>query len=476
MSICSSSIPLEAVYCLARVMADLPPDGLDPRSLPEPWAGICLVVGGEGAQRRIEALQAQLAVHEIDEAAVAKAICEVELQAPKVNPSPRAGALAKVVEVFQRWLFMPDPGALLVCLAAVVGNRLPGDPIWLLLVAPPGSGKTEILNCVVKLPEAHAVSTLTEASLLSGTGQRDRAQGATGGLLKKIGHYGLLVVKDFGGVLSLNRDTRAGILAAMREIYDGSWTRQVGTDGGQELSWQGKVGLVGGSTPAIDQHHGIMSSLGERFVFYRLPSVDGQQLAYKALAHQGQEQAMREELTQVVSELLAGIPAQQGPISLRPAEKKALVAMATLATKARSPVERDSYTRDIALIPGSEAPTRLVLVLAHLLTGLVAVGVERTEALGLVSKVALDSMPKMRQDVLVALLGASGEQSTSSIAQKLGYPTSTVRRALEDLACYGVVERRSTGHGQSDVWEMSQWTRHTYAEATSVKASLELVA
>ena len=96
------------------------------------------------------------------------------------------------------------------------------------------------------------------------------ADGAKGGLLREIGDRGLLVVKDFGSILSMYRDARAATLAALREIYDGHWTRIVGSDGGRVLHWEGQVGLVGAVTPALDSYHSVMAALGERFLLVRL--------------------------------------------------------------------------------------------------------------------------------------------------------------------------------------------------------------
>ena len=49
--------------------------------------------------------------------------------------------LLDVVLVFQKWLHLPDPSVLYVNLGAVAANQMPGDPIWLMNVGPPGSGK-----------------------------------------------------------------------------------------------------------------------------------------------------------------------------------------------------------------------------------------------------------------------------------------------------------------------------------------------
>jgi hypothetical protein len=335
---------------------------------------------------------------------------------------------------------------------------MPGDPIWLLLIGPPGGGKTEQLQPLCVVPNVHMASTLTEASLLSGTPTRDKAKGASGGLLRSVGSFGILLIKDFTSVLSMNRDSRAAVLAALREVYDGSWTRHVGVDGGRTLHWQGKVGLIGACTSVIDQHHAVVAAMGERFIMYRLPVINEDKLAAMALDHQGKETLMRQQLSAGVSGLFSGLSLAEPP-SLDAPERKRLIALATLACRSRSAVERDGHTREVELIPDPEAPGRLALALSRLLAGVVAIGASREDAWRVVSKVALDSMPALRLRVIRMLVGASGWVDTSTVAKELQYPTQTTRRALEDLTAHGVVNRQSGGPGKSDIWRLASWTR-----------------
>ena len=115
-----------------------------------------------------------------------------------------------------------------------------------------------------------------------GPAKRDRSADATGGLLRKIGPHGLLVIKDFTSILSMNRDTRALVLAALREIYDGHWSRNVGTDGGQTLTWRGRVVVIGAVTTAWDSAYQVVSTMGDRFVLVRLSSGQHRRAAGKA--------------------------------------------------------------------------------------------------------------------------------------------------------------------------------------------------
>jgi hypothetical protein len=142
-----------------------------------------------------------------------------------------------------------------------------------MLIGPPSSGKTELLLSLSSLANVFLTATLTESALLSGTKKEERGAAARGGLLKQIGDFGIIVFKDFTSILSMHRDPRAAVLAALREIYDGRWMRRLGVDGGTELKWEGKVALLAGCTPTIDSHHAVIGSMGERFVFYRLPDL-----------------------------------------------------------------------------------------------------------------------------------------------------------------------------------------------------------
>jgi hypothetical protein len=366
--------------------------------------------------------------------------------------------LATVITTFRKWLYLPDAMPLLATLGTVAANLMKGDPVWLLLVGGASGGKTELLQALRSLPYVHMASTVTEASLLSGTSAKERTREASGGLLRRIGAFGILLCKDFTSVLAMNRDMRAAVLAALREIYDGQWTRHLGVDGGQTLEWRGKLGMIGACTSVIDKHHAVMASMGERFAMFRQPTIDAEKVAAQALRQQGEEGSMREELERAVSTLFNAW-VELPPVPLGEAETARLVALATLAVRARSAVERDGYTREVDLIPEAEAPGRLVLALSRLLAGVSSIGAGRSDAWRVVSKVALDSVPALRLRVIQILAGATDHLDTTTIANRIGYPTQTTRRSLEDLTAHKVVRRGvHRGSGALDKWRLSDWT------------------
>lgn len=375
----------------------------------------------------------------------------------------KAMTVDDVVAVYRRYLHLPDAGSVTVTLAAVAANLIEGDPVWLLLVGPPGGGKTETLNPLAKLPNAHAAATITEAALLSGTPARDKAKGASGGLLREIGEFGLIILKDFTSVLSMHRDARAVTLAALREVYDGSWTRYVGVDGGKKLHWSGKVGLLAGCTPAIDSHHAVMASMGERFLLYRMGEVAADDLADFALSGGGSLRTMREDMAAAATRLFASRPIPREGEKPTPEEKAYLVNLAVLACRCRSAVERDGRTREIDLILDTEAPGRIVRALAQLLAGCKALGVSGERALPLLRKVALDCVPAIRRRCIEVLAGQGGAMTTADVATRIDHPTVSARRALEDLACHKVVKRSGGGQGKEIAWALTEDTERRLA-------------
>jgi hypothetical protein len=375
-------------------------------------------------------------------------------------------ALADTVAVFRRWQHMPDATALYAALGTVAANLLPGEPVWLLLVGSPGSGKSEILQSLRSLTDVYPTATLTEAGLLSASPKRERTDDSTGGMLAKIGSFGILLAKDFGSVLSLHHDSRAQVLAALREVYDGEWNREVGSNGGRSLHWEGKVGLIAGCTEAIDKHSAVMGTMGERFVMLRLPEADAHEQGLKALKHSKRSAEMRAALAEAVATLFES-QADEPPERTK-SEEERLVNLAVLVVRCRSAVERDGYTREVELIPEPEAPARLAIVLSQLLDGLLTLGADPDTAWHVVETTAFDSIPKLRRKAMSVLVTANrSELSTAQVAATLGYPLRTTERTLDDLVAHGIADVNRYGSGKTTTWQISAWAGENYAAATS---------
>jgi hypothetical protein len=373
--------------------------------------------------------------------------------------------LEQLLEIFRKYLYLPDTGAVEVTLGAIAANRLPGDPVWLLLlVGPPSSGKTEILSSLSLLPDIHEVSTIMQAGLLSGSA--GKGAGVTGGLLAEIGRFGVIACKDFTSILSASPDARTTVMAALREIYDGKWIRHLGTSGGRVVAWKGNVGFVGAVTEVIDLHAATIGTMGERFVFYRLPELDDEErleLGHASMGLTGSQDAMRLELAEEVEGFLAGAKLSPELPELSFDNMRRLVLLADLATKRRSSVERSGRDREIELVPQSEALGRLQSELVQLGRGLTWIGVGPERIDELLAKVALDGMSKNGRAIVDYFVGQGRNLVPTSrdIANQLRLPTPATHRALEDIAAHGVVEKFGSSGAHS--WRASEWLMERWA-------------
>ena len=366
--------------------------------------------------------------------------------APKPAPPP-AITLAEAHTVFHRWLGADyDTDALDAELAAVAVEKFNdgSDPVWLLVISGSAAAKTET---VVALDGAGAIVTSAitgEAALLSATPKHDRANDATGGLLRKIGDRGVLVIKDVTSILSMNTDTRAKVLAALREIYDGRWYREVGAEGGKTLEWSGRLVVVGAVTTAWDTHHSVIATMGDRFVLVRIDSTTARMASGRqAIANTGDEKKMRAELAAAAGGVIAGM--NTTPITVTDEETETLLKAADLVTLARTAVVTD-YRGDVIDSHAPELPTRFAKQLTQIVRGGVAIGMDRADALRLAIRCARDSMSPLRL-AIVDHLKDNPVNSTQEIRKAIDKPRLTVDRQLQALHALGVVDCDEVEYG-----------------------------
>ena len=355
-------------------------------------------------------------------------------------------SLERAHQVFRRWLGESfDLVALDAALSAAAVDQLDGDPVWLLIVSGSGNAKTETVSALSGAG-AHVTSTITsEGALLSATSRKDQSKDATGGLLRKIGGHGVLVVKDVTSILSMNRDVRASVLAALREVYDGRWERNVGTDGGRSLTWTGRITVIGAVTTAYDTAHGVIAAMGDRFTLVRVDSHLGRLASGRqALRNVGHEEQMRAELAAAAGGVLASVDPARAALSED--DIAVLLAVADLVTLARTGVERD-FRGVPSEAHAPEAPTRFAKMLGQLVRGGLALGLDHDRALSVALRAAGDSVPPLRL-VVLADLGDNPHSRTSEVTKRLQRPRATVDRGLQELHLLGLVEVDEVGDGR----------------------------
>jgi hypothetical protein len=414
----------------------------------------------------------------------AKALAEACFAVPEWSPDQGANAasenakaetqpakpctLAEAHAAFRHWLGDEfDIDTLNAVLAVAAAEKLPGDPAWLLIISGPGNAKTETVQATGGLG-AHVVSTLTsEAALLSATPSKQRAKTATGGLLRKIGERGILAIKDVTSILSMDRNVRASVLAALREIHDGHWVRNVGSDGGQTLIWKGRLVVLGACTTAWDQAHTVIATMGDRFVLIRSDSHKGRITGgLRAMRNTGAEVTMRAELAAAVAGVVNGIDTKTAYV-LTENDENTIVEAANIVTLARTGVETD-YRGDVIDAHAPEMPTRFAKQLTQIMRGAIAIGMSRLEALQLVTRCARDSMPRLRLDVLRDV-AANDDTRVLDVRRRLQKPRATVDRALQSLHFLGLLTCREEEMARGD--KLPIYLRH-YSLAADISLAV----
>lgn len=383
---------------------------------------------------------------------------ETELARQKAEREAELAALEPIEydeleKTVKEWMLVSDSGIIKLLPAIITANKIENhDPVWIFIIGPSGGGKTEFLNCLLDHPDIYPVSLLTPNTLLSGMpGNKDSS------LLPQVTGK-ILIFKDWTNILSQNKDARNEIMGQLREVYDGHMKKPFGN--GRIAEWSGKIGLIAGVTGAVDMAQQMHTTLGERFIHYRLAMPDRKEVARRALNNGYKQEDMRKALKNAFYSYMKGIEIPKELPDIPEAVKNELVLIANFCTMARSGVIREfGLKKEVMFVPAAEMPTRIVQQLTLLATALIInnKGKYEEDDMKIIYKVALDSIPQTNKMVM-GEMARKDERTTAEIASSLGYPTGPIRMYLENLAMLSVCKRikaaESEEGGNADRWTL----------------------
>ena len=167
---------------------------------------------------------------------------------------------SRLLSVFTKYVYLNKnmQTALSIMLATAISARIPGDPLWVFLVGPPGSGKSLIIQALRSSPWSRFESTVTRTSLMSGFLPES---GEDMSLLKELDNR-CLAIKDYTYLRSMPFTIQEETYGLLRDAYDGFVTHNYGNVGRRE--YECHFSLFAGVTSVI--HGDTRATLGERFL------------------------------------------------------------------------------------------------------------------------------------------------------------------------------------------------------------------
>jgi len=224
-------------------------------------------------------------------------------------------------------------------------------------------------------------------------------------------------------------------------------------DGGVTRVWTGKLGLIAASTGDIDRHHSVINSLGDRYLYFRMPKTDVEAKMLRAMSRDGNKNGIQA----TIKELLEKIDRKSVPV-LDEDTEKSLRSIAIFVAQSRTAVVRDNFTREVEFVNDPEEPVRLYLTLRTLSRGLMLIGLEPTEVLGLVARIALDSLPPIRLWAIKVVSSSPNPVTLADVMEGSDFSETMVRRALEDLTIYRIIAREGK-NGVQALYSKNKWLK-----------------
>ena len=354
--------------------------------------------------------------------------------------------------VITKWLRLEDEKVIDAIVACYVANCLSSDPLWLLIIGPPSHAKTELLRGLEHhqhngVSTTYFISNLTPSTLVSGVMPKNGRPDPS--LVFRLDGK-LVVLKDFTSILSMRSENQQEIIAQLREMYDGQYSKDWGN--GKSINWVGRFGLLGACTPVYDQHYGVVAQMGERFLLYRVDGDDDIGIAKRAQEIVGQEVEMRHEIMTAMHRFIDQFQNLSDiSISMKDeAVNESIINLACMVARGRCPVSRDYRSGEVTYQPSPEGPARITKQLTQLGMGLAIVresGCIDDDVLSTLQKVARDLMPRFRRKLLEYLWRREAfdeyytAPTTTEIAEATGMVSKTALRNLEDLMLAGVLKR-----------------------------------
>lgn len=324
-----------------------------------------------------------------------------------------------------------------IIFGVVFANRLPGSPVWLYLVAPPGGFKTEPLLALAggKLIEMH--ESVTPPALISGQ---------TGGVDPSLipqWNGRLVIFKEWDRVLGLPEFERKEILSILRGGFDGVCGRTFGN--GVRRTINSTFGIIAATTPINEQFTEETAAVGERFITWRNWISEDFEVRYKhikkAMDNVTRENEIRKECGGICKRVL--LSGYKTIPNCSDEYKDQIIHMSQWIGTMRGTVSRDKYRKNVLYKPFTEVATRLSKEILKLMYGISIFkgqGSVRPDSMRIAKSVAWSSISSRYAETLKAFM-EKPVLSTSEAEKMVGLPEDTMKIVMENMMMLGIITK-----------------------------------
>ena len=381
------------------------------------------------------------------------------------EPKVEVRSVEELQKYWDEAFLIADRGVLWVFLATIIGNQLDMDPIWLHLIAPPSSGKTEFIDSVRFVKKngkdlVFPISDLTVNTFASGQKGKDTS------LLNEVRRGSMVVFKDFTSMISKEPVAQKAIMGQLREIYDKTYVKRTGN--GKKVIWEGKIGIITGCTQVIYNQSEEFAAMGDRFMMYQIKQPNEKDALRKVYQNMQDNtfDKKRKKIQEYMDSYLNYCFDNIENVDIHLPEKTVndIINIVSFTTKVSSGIiTNDKKDNRVEFVPEKTMPMRMFkqilgMAKAFLFMNKIeakAKGIETEvdlteEQIKILYKVCFDSIPIRRRWALQIITKYELGTTTAGLATKLGYQTAVVAGWMAQLNGLGIVRREKDNN--KDKW------------------------
>jgi hypothetical protein len=330
------------------------------------------------------------------------------------------------------------------------------NPVGVNLEGPPSSAKTTVVDFFGKAEDkCYRSDKFTPKSFVSHSASASRERLDEVDLLPRIRHK-LLLVPELAPLFGLRAEDLLESFSILTRVFDGEGlTTDSGVHGRRGHTGDYLFAWIGCTTPIPYRVWKAMGTLGSRFLFFEMPSIEqsDDELAADVaggLAYRDRLDLCREAVADFLDRLWGETGGVRAVTWDREANSRHLVrlvaAYAKVLAKLRGTIsvwregsgDEETYNFSTPIIEG---PHRAMSLLYALARGHALIHGRRQlteDDLPIVARAALESTPNDRRAVMRILLANDGVATTNNVQDKLRCSAPTGRAILETLEKLGI--------------------------------------